>query len=477
MKYDYDTAVIGAGPAGLVASKLATGLGKKTILIEKEHIGGDCTWYGCVPSKTLIRSARAAHETRNLEKYGITADIGRMDTSRVMDHVRQVVAADAASHTPDHIRAEGIDVIQGAAAFADGHTLLVNGGTITAKKFILCTGTKARIPDIPGIEQTPYLTNRSLFELDNLPESLIVSGAGPIGMETAAALTRLGVRVTVLSRRDGILPKEDPETARVLQALLEEEGVHILTRSSIKRLSRENGTVTAAIDREGKEEHIRADALLIATGRKPVLEELNLENAGVSYDEKGVRVNRNLRTSASHIYAAGDIVPPYLFTHVAEYEAVIAATNACIGLPVRSADYRNVLWATYTDPELARSGLTEKEARELTGDRIRVYRWPFSDVDRAKTDRNTEGFSKIITDRKGKILGVHILGHCAAELMHEVQNARVSGKPFSHIAGMMHAYPSYSDAVRQPAKKCYIDLLNDRLPVRAFTAIKEKFSK
>ena len=477
MKYDYDTAVIGAGPAGLVAAKLACGMGKKTLLIEKEHIGGDCTFYGCVPSKTLIRSARAVHEARNLTEYGISADISGLDTSGVMNHVRQVVAADAASHTPDHIRAEGIDVIQGSAEFADDHTLRVNDGKITAGKFILCTGTKARIPDIPGIEKTPYLTNRSLFELESLPGSLIVSGAGPIGIEMAAALTRLGVRVTVLLRRDGILSKEDPEMARALQALLEKEGVHIFTRCSIKRLDHADGTVSAVVDRSGEEELLQADSILIAAGRQPVLEGLNLENAGVAYDEKGVKVNRNLRTSAPHIYAAGDIVPPYLFTHVAEYEAVIAATNACIGFPVRTVDYRNVLWATYTDPELARSGLTEEQARQQAGDRIRVYRWPFSDVDRARTDRNTEGFAKIITDRKGKILGIHILGHCAAELMHEVQAAKVSGKPFSHIAGMMHAYPSYSDAVRQPAKKCYIDLLNDQLPVRAFKSVKGKFSK
>ncbi|MFO7751698.1 MAG: FAD-dependent oxidoreductase [Desulfobacteraceae bacterium] len=477
MKYDYDVAVIGAGPAGLVASKLAKGLGKKTVLIEKENIGGDCTWYGCVPSKTLIRSARAVHEARNLEKYGISADIRGMDTSKVMDHVRGIVKADAQSHTPDHIRAEGIDMLQGGAAFADPHTLLVNDGKITAKKFILCTGSRARIPDIPGIENTPYLTNRSLFQLEKLPESLIVAGSGPIGIETAAALSRLGVRVTVLSRRSGILPKEDPEMAETLRELLEKEGVHILTRSSFKHLYHENNTVSATIDRNGEEESIQAEALLIATGRQPDLEELKVENAGVEYDEKGVKVNRNLRTSASHIYAAGDIVPPYLFTHVAEYEAVIAATNACIGLPVKSADYGNVLWTTYTDPELARAGFTEAEARKDAKDGIRVYKWHFQDVDRAKTDMNTEGFAKIITTSNGKILGIHILGHCAAELMHELQAIKVLGKPFSCIAGIMHSYPSYSDVVRQPAKKCYIDLLNDRFLVRSFKSIKDKFTK
>ncbi|MHC4646501.1 MAG: FAD-dependent oxidoreductase, partial [Planctomycetota bacterium] len=213
-------------------------------------------------------------------------------------------------------------------------------------------------------------------------------------------------------------------------------------------------------DRQGRR-RLETESVLVAVGRKPNVNDLALENAAVQFDKTGIKVDKHLRTTAPNIYACGDLVAPYLFTHMAEYEAVIATTNACFGLPIRKTNYENVLWCTYTDPELAHAGLTEDQARQKYGDKIRIYRWDHKDVDRAKTDLVANGLSKFICDKKGRLLGIHILGHAAAELMHEAQFAKSLGLPFSKIASVIHAYPSYSDAVRQPAKKCYIDLLQN----------------
>jgi pyruvate/2-oxoglutarate dehydrogenase complex dihydrolipoamide dehydrogenase (E3) component len=242
--------------------------------------------------------------------------------------------------------------------------------------------------------------------------------------------------------------------------------VEILLETEAVRFAQDGGRVAADLAGKAGTRRLTTESVLVAVGRVPNVDNLDLEKAGVQYDKKGVKVDKHLRTTARHIYAAGDIVPPYLFTHVAEYEAVIATTNACIGLPIRKTNYDHVLWATFTEPELAHAGLTEQEARDRYGDSIRVYRWPFKDVDRAKTDVAEFGLSKFVCDKKGRLLGIHILGHAAAELMHEAQLAKTLGIPFSRIAPVIHAYPSYSDAVRQPAKRCYIDSLQNNVFLR-----------
>lgn len=472
---DYDVIVIGAGSAGLVACKLANGLGKRVALIEKRRIGGDCTWYGCIPSKTLIKSAAVAHQASRMAEFGLGGENPvKFNTDKVMAHVRDVVTADAAGHPAESYEAEGINVIFGGAKFLDSHRIEVAGRTISAKKFIICTGSHAMIPPVEGLEDVGYLTNETVFDLEELPESLIILGAGPIGIELAAAFNRLGVKVTVLLRSGHILKKEDPEFSDRLLRILRDEGVEVLTNTKTKSFAKDGNAIVANIEDGEGTRSIEADVLLVAVGRRPNLEGLDLDKAGIECDDKGIKVDKHLRTTAKNIYAAGDVVAPFLFTHVAEYEAKVATTNACMPVPIMSADYDNVLWCTYTDPELARSGLTEDEARAKFGDEIKVYRWEHKDVDRAKTDLETKGVTKIICDSKGMILGIHILGHAAGELMHEVQLAKVLGKPFSVIAKMIHAYPSYSDAVRQPAKKCYIDLLREKPAVKFITSITGK---
>ncbi|MHC4702076.1 MAG: dihydrolipoyl dehydrogenase family protein, partial [Planctomycetota bacterium] len=296
-------------------------------------------------------------------------------------------------------------------------------------------------------------------------------GTGPIGIELSAALNRLGVKVTILQRSGNILKRDDPELVDRLVEILRGEGVEILTDTKTTGFTRQGGKTIADIEDEKGQRQIEAESVLVAVGRRPNLEDLDLEKAGVKFDAAGVKVDRHLRTTAKNIYACGDVVPPYLFTHVAEYEAIVATTNACFGLPLKKVNYDNVLWATYTDPELAHAGLTEEQARSRYGDKIRIYRWEHKDVDRAKTDLAQNGLSKFICNSKGRLLGIHILGHGAGELMHEAQLAKSLGLPFSKIASVIHAYPSYSDAVRQPAKRCYIDVLQNNFFIKTLKKI------
>jgi len=465
--YDYDVVVIGAGSAGLVACKLANGLGKKTALIEKGRIGGDCTWFGCIPSKTLIKSANIAHQTTRLKDFGLAPlNSIELDAGKVMLHVRSVVQADAASHPAESYEAEGINVFLGHARFVDSHRIEVVDKQISSKSFVICTGSSPAVPPVEGIENVSFLTNESIFDLEILPESMIVLGAGPIGIELSAALNRLGVKMTVILRSGQILKKEDKELASRLMEILRVEGVTILTNTQTKRFFQDHNKITTTVEDKQGQRDIEAESVLVAVGRRPNIDELALEKAGVDFDAKGIKVDMHLRTTAKNIYAAGDVVPPYLFTHIAEYEAVIATINACVPLPIKKTNYKNVLWCTFTDPELAHAGLTEEQARERYGDKVKVYWWEHKDVDRAKTDLEENGFSKIICDNKGKLLGIHILGHSAAELMHEAQLAKTMGLSFSKIASVIHVYPSYSDAVRQPAKKCYIDLLKSNFFIK-----------
>ncbi len=475
LMFDYDVVIIGAGSAGLVACKVANGLGKRTALIEKRKLGGDCTWFGCVPSKTLIKSANIAYQMTRLREFGLepSAPI-ELNADRVMAHVRAVVHADADGHPPKSYEAEGINVLFGAPFFLDNHRIDLDGKKISSKKFIVCTGSHPYVPSIKGLEDIPYLTNETIFNLEALPKSMIILGAGPIGIELSAALNRLGVKITIIQRSADILKKDDKELVDRLVQILRAEGVEILTETQTTRFARQGDKLVADIEDEKGDRQIEAESVLVSVGRRPNLDGLALEKAGVEFDSKGIKVDSHLKTNAKNIYACGDVVPPYLFSHIAEYEAIIATTNACFGLPIKTANYDNVLWTTYTDPELAHAGLTEEQARRRYGDNIRIYRWEHKDVDRAKTDLAQNGLSKFICDNKGKLLGIHILGHGAGELMHEAQLAKSLGLPFSKIASVIHAYPSYSDAVRQPAKRCYIDILQSNFFIKLIKKIVPK---
>ncbi|MFC1794884.1 dihydrolipoyl dehydrogenase family protein, partial [Planctomycetota bacterium] len=417
-------------------------------------------------------SANIAHQATRFQKFGLKPDSAiKLNADNVMAHVRSVVQADADGHPPESFEGEGIDVLFGAPKFLDNHRIRLGEKEIASAKFIICTGSHPFVPPIEGVEQVPYLTNETIFDLDKLPQSMIVLGGGPIGSEMCCAMNGLDVKVTVVEKGGHILSREEDEFAIRLMDSLKAEGIEFLTETEVIQLAQQDGQIVATLrDAKGRSSEISAESILIAVGRRPNLEGIGLEKAGVELGPRGIKVDRFLRTSARNIYAAGDLVPPYLFTHIAEYEAIVAGTNACLPIK-RKANYKHVLWCTYTDPELARAGLTEQQARERYGDNIRIYRWEHKDVDRAKTDLETNGVSKFVCNKKGKLLGIHILGHGAAELMHEAQLVKSLGLSFKKVASVIHAYPSYSDSVRQPAKRCYIDILQDNFFIKLLKKI------
>jgi len=458
-KADYDLIVIGGGAAGFVASKLARGFGKTVAMIEKERIGGTCTNTGCIPSKALIRAARAAYELRRLNEFGLSVE-GQLtaNTEQVMDRVRSVVAAVYQGHEPQKFTALGIDLIFGSPRFLDPNRIIVNDGILSSRRFIIATGSRASIPAVEGLRSAPFLTNENLFALDKLPGSLIVLGGGAIGIEMAAAFNRLGVRTTVIETLDRILLPEDRELTDLLSAHLAAEGLSILTRTRILRVASSDNGVRVIIENGGVQRELSAERLLVAAGRAPNTEGFDLERAGVSFDNRGIKTDRYMRTTSRPIYACGDVVGPYRFSHMAEYQAVLACANAF--LPVRrKADYRHVVWSTFTDPELAHAGMTEEEARDRLGGSISVYRYDYRNLDRAKTDRQNLGLAKYICDGKGRLVGAHILGSHATEVLHEAQLAKALGIPFRRIQQVIHAYPSYSDVLRQASKANYVDRL------------------
>ncbi len=464
-KYDYDLIILGGGSAGFVAAKMARGFGKSVAMVEKGKLGGECTNFGCIPSKTLIRAARASHETRNLERFGLKSEVPVvLDTKNVMRHVRSVVQKVYDTHLPGSFEALGIGLYFGAPRFLDNHRVAIGEKTLSGGKFIVATGSSPSVPPIAGIHDVPYLTNSTIFGMEELPGSLIVLGGGPIGVELASAFNRLNVKTTVVEALDSILFREDRELAGMLAERLRSEGLQILTSAKAVKVANKAGVVSLSIEGGGTKELV-AEALLVASGRTPNTAGLDLEKAGVRHDAGGVVVNDRLQTSADNIYACGDVTGPYRFSHMSEYQAVIACRNAFLPFKKR-VDYTNVIWATFTDPELAHAGLTEEEARAVHGDAVKVLRYEYGNVDKARTDSEEYGRSKIILDERGGVLGAHILGANASDVIHEIQLARQFNIPFSKLWEAVHIYPSYSDVVRNPSKYYYGDELRKKLIIR-----------
>lgn len=446
-----DLVVIGGGAGGLVVASVAAQLGLKVTLIEKAAaLGGDCLHHGCVPSKTLIHTARVAALMRRGGDFGLPAVEPAVDLGKVNDHVQAVIDHIQQHDDPERFRGYGCEVLLGESAeFVSPHAVRVGERVIHGQRFVIATGSRPAVPPIPGLEAAGYLTNLDLFSLRQLPRSLIVLGGGPIGLEMGQAFARLGSRVTIIERLPHLLPQEDPELADALGSCLAAEGIDIRVSMSAERISR-------AGDRRivecGGELKLEAEAILVAAGRRPNTDGLGLEAAGVAFDAKGIHVDRRLRTSQKHIYAAGDVCGSYPFTHTAEYQAGIVISNVVFRFP-RKTDYRVVPWVTFTDPELARVGLTESQAR---AQRIEptVLRFAFKDIDRAVTEVESNGFIKLIA-HKGKILGASLLGPHAGELIHEIVLAMKTGASLSDISATIHAYPTLAQVHRRAVNTAF----------------------
>ena len=454
----YHLIVLGGGSGGLVVALGAARLGLRVALVEKNKLGGDCLWTGCVPSKTLIHSAGVAQTIRDAHRFGLEKMSPLFSPSGVLKHVRSIQAKIGEHDAPERFQEKGVEVVFGSPRFLDPYRIQVGDRIMESKKFVLATGGRPHVFPIPGLKETGYISNEDVFLLNELPASLIHIGGGPISIELCQAFTRLGVKVTVLDKAPQIMPREDEDMVAVIRSRLENEGVRFATGVDITGVKKEGDKKVVTYERDRKVDKVRGDEILVALGRAANVDGLDLEKAGIEYTPKGVVVDEHFRTTAKNIWAVGDVKNKFLFTHVAEFEARIVVQNALFPFK-KKANYRVVPWTTFTDPELARVGLSEEEAKKAGGE-FKILRFPYADVDRAVTDGETEGMAKIICGKKGKILGAAIVGAAARELIHEWVLAIQAGIPVTTISGMIHVYPTLARLSRKVADTYYEDLLS-----------------
>ncbi|HEY3779279.1 MAG TPA: FAD-dependent oxidoreductase [Rhizomicrobium sp.] len=452
-----DICVIGAGSAGLTVAAGAAQMGARTVLVEAGRMGGDCLNTGCVPSKALIAAAKVAQSLQAANRFTTQPSAANFEFRKVHAYVRGAIAKIAPHDSVEHFTALGCTVIKSQAHFLDRRTLEAGDRQIRARRFVIATGNRPAVPPIAGIADLPYFTNENLFENSSLPAHLLIIGAGPIGCEMAQAHRRLGSEVTVLDLGP-ILPKDDPEAAAAIRRVFQDEGIDLVERARITRAEARNSGVALALSGNGGERWIEGSHLLIATGRRPNLDDLRLDAAGVRYGKKGVEVDGRLRTTNRRIFAAGDVVGSYQFTHLAGYHATIVLRNALFHLPAR-VDLRVLPWVTFTDPELAQVGLTEAHARDIHGGGVRILRADFSDNGRAQTDDAAVGFLKVIAARRGKVLGATMVGPHAGELIQLWGFAIAQGLTIAATAKMIAPYPTLGEINRQAAGKFYAPIL------------------
>jgi pyruvate/2-oxoglutarate dehydrogenase complex dihydrolipoamide dehydrogenase (E3) component len=445
-----DLVVLGGGVGGLVIASVTAQLGLKVTLIEKsDKLGGDCLHYGCVPSKTLIHSAKVASLMRRGEEFGLSKAVPNVDLNRVMGHVADVVATIQKHDDPERFRGYGCKVIFGRPRFIDPHRVQVNGETIRGSRFVIATGSSPAMPPIDGLDQIDYLTNKTVFSHDNLPRRLLVLGGGPIGVELAQSFLRLGSEVSLVQSNDRLLPKEDSDISDALKQHLTYEGMKIYAGVKAQRVRKVDG----GLDLEcGNGLTLKGDTLLVAAGRKPNLEGLDLETAGVEYGKRGINVDSRLRTSQKHIFACGDVCGPYPFTHMAEHQAGVVISNAAFRWP-KKIDYSVVPWVTYTDPEVARVGMNETQAKENETE-YQLLHFQFKDVDRALAEVAPYGEIKLLV-RKNRILGATIIGPHAGELLHEVILAMQARIKLGQISAAVHVYPTLAQITRRAVNTYY----------------------
>ncbi len=459
-----DICVIGAGSAGLSVAAGASQMGAKTVLIERAEMGGDCLNYGCVPSKSLLAAAKAAAHHRFTAPMGVTYDPPRVDFPAVREHVRGVIAGIAPQDSVERFEGLGVTVLRADARFVGPGEVEAGGTRIQARRFVVATGSQPVVPPLPGLEEVDYLTNETVFALGEAPAHMIVVGGGPIGCELSQAFRRLGSEVTIVEMAT-ILPNDDPELAELVRTRLRAEGVQLHEQTRAGAVRRDGAGLVLEIERnggrEGGKESLAGDALLLAVGRRPVVEGLDLEAAGIEHDRKGIKVDRRLRSSNRKVFAAGDVAGGFQFTHVAGYHAGVVLKNALFRLPAK-VDHRAVPWVTYTDPELAHVGLTESAAKQRHGN-IRVLRWPFAENDRAHCERQEDGLVKVVTTPRGKVLGASIVGPHAGELIHPWVLTISKGLGIGAMAQMIAPYPTLGEVNKRAAGSYYTaKLFGDR---------------
>ena len=450
--FDFDIGILGGGSAGLTVASGAARLGARTLLVEKENqLGGDCLHYGCVPSKTLIHTAHVYHLMKQAPLFGLPAAEGKpVDFREVARRIRAVIGIIQRHDSEERFCSLGVKVEFGSPVFRDEHTIDLGGRALSARSWVIATGSSAAVPPLPGLEGTPYLTNRDLYSFDRLPASMMILGGGPLAVEMAQAFNRLGTRVTVIQRSAQILSNEDPDMAGGILEVLQAEGVQFHLNAGVLGVRDLGSEREVVIQKKGEAPlSLRAERILVALGREANLKGLNLEGIGISFDRRGLKLDARLRTNHRHIYGAGDVTGTHLFTHAAGYEGGIVVSNAVFHLP-RKADYTYLPRCIYTRPELAGIGLNEKTAR-AAGVNYDVWTENFRDNDRSLAEGEEAGKIKMLLDQKGKPLGVQILGPRAGDLLSEWVAALNGGIKLTTLAAAVHPYPTLGEINKKVA--------------------------
>ena len=457
---NYDLCVIGGGSGGLSVAAASAQLGASVVLLENGKMGGDCLNYGCVPSKALIAAGKAAYAQSHSAKYGVAPVTPKVDFEQVHRHIHGVIAAIEPLDSQERFEGLGVRVIREPGRFRNAKTLVVGSEEITARRFVVATGSSPSAPPIPGLDQVPYLTNETVFNNTKLPKDLIIIGGGPIGMEMAQAHARLGSNVTVLEAFTP-LGKDDHELTKFVLNQVIEDGVRILSGIKINNVAHSKEGYALECEYRGKPQTITGTTLLVAAGRAPNVEGLDLERAGIEYSNRGIKVDKSMRTTNKKVYAIGDVAGGLQFTHMANYHAGLVMRSALFPLPVKEKT-THIPWVTYTDPELANVGLSEEQAREQYSD-IRVLRWPFAENDRAQAERKAQGLIKVIVTPKGKILGAAIVGANAGELIHVWSLAISSGLNIRAFTGYVVPYPTLGEVSKRAAITHFAGLASSKV--------------
>ncbi len=451
MKFDYHVIVIGAGGAGISTASGCAMFGAKTAMIEKGAIGGECLKSGCVPSKALINGAHIIKAIHSAGAYGISAELHGVDFLKLLDHGKSAIDAIAARESKEKFTGMGIDVIDGEGVFTDRHTVRIGSRSITGKYIVIAAGSRPMVPPIPGLQNTPYLTNETIFDLKRLPAHLVILGGGPVGLEFGQTFRYLGADVTIIDLLPRLFPKDDPEVAAVLEKKFRSEGVRLLLSSRILEVAKAGEEISVAIENMGSRQEIKGDALLVALGRAPGLEGLGIENAQVTLDTHGyVRTGEDMRTNIRHIFACGDVTGQFQFSHMAGYQAGIVVRNIISPIGAK-ADYSFVPWVTFTKPEVAHVGYTEQIARSMGIFRESVV-VDMELSDRAVLEFQKEGFIKFVLGKRNRLLGVTIVGDRASEMIGLASLALIRKMSGTAFYPMIMPYPTDAELYRSASK-------------------------
>jgi pyruvate/2-oxoglutarate dehydrogenase complex dihydrolipoamide dehydrogenase (E3) component len=448
-----DLVVVGGGAGGLVVASVAAQLGLDVVLIEKEpQLGGDCLHYGCIPSKALLKAAHVAHTLRNAADYGYSIEVPQTNMAAINASVQKAVSTIQVHDSHERFEKLGCEVLTGEARFTGSDTVKVGERMISAKRFVIATGSSPWIPGINGLDSVDYVTNEDIFQLEELPEHLIILGGGPVGVEMAQAFVRFGSRVTLVEKAERLLPKSDPDISKALMQVFVHEGIEIAINKTVSAVESDK-TKIKVVMQDGS--NISGDKLLVALGRRPVVEGIGLKKAGIEYSERGIAVNAKMQTTNRRIYACGDVTGLMPFTHVAEQQAGVVIANLIFKVP-KHMDYRVVPGVIYTEPECAQVGVSESEVQ---GDKnIEIVQFDMSELDRAIAEHTTAGFAKLIV-KKGRLIGAHIVGPHAGDVIHELVLAIQGKMKLSKITSLVHAYPSYAQVNRRVASQYFRDKL------------------